>query len=95
MSDFKATPLDEIEQVRPCAYRRPVLTLLKIHRELRAGFKSGKSRPIAYRKYQLSQLAYLIKDNMERFQEALAKDLGRPHLESTMFVMSVFLWLQD
>ncbi|KAG6829108.1 hypothetical protein H0H92_005650 [Tricholoma furcatifolium] len=66
MPELVYTPLEEIE---------------KVHAELRAGFKSGKLRPIAYRKYQLLQLAYLIKDNAKRFEEALKADLGRPALE--------------
>ncbi|KAG6900272.1 hypothetical protein C0993_000460 [Termitomyces sp. T159_Od127] len=53
----------------------------KIHAQLRAGFKTGKLRSIAYRKYQLLQLAYLIKDNKKQFEEALNADLGRPALE--------------
>lgn len=53
----------------------------QIHAELRTGFESGKLKPIAYRKYQLLQLAYLVKDNSKRLEEALAKDLGRPPLE--------------
>lgn len=67
MAELTYTPLEEIH---------------KIHAELRAGFKSGKLTSIAYRKYQLTQLAYLIKDNMPRFEEALKQDLGRPVVES-------------
>ncbi|TFK73415.1 NAD-aldehyde dehydrogenase [Pluteus cervinus] len=67
MSELAYTPLDEIE---------------KIHSELKKGFYSGKNKPISYRKYQLLQLAYLIKDNTEKFEEALRADLGRPALES-------------
>lgn len=61
------TPVDEIE---------------KIQAELRAGFNSGKTKPVAYRKYQLLQLAYLLKDNEKLFVDALHSDLGRPALES-------------
>ncbi|KAF9443399.1 aldehyde dehydrogenase [Macrolepiota fuliginosa MF-IS2] len=54
----------------------------KIHTTLRNGFHSGKSKNVKYRKYQLLQLAYMIKDNVERFEEALTADLGRPPFES-------------
>ena len=37
--------------------------------------------PISYRKYQLIQLAYLIKGNMSQFEDTLKKDMGRPVLE--------------
>ena len=60
----------------------------QIHSELKKGFYSGKSKPISYRKYQLLQLAYLIKDNTEKFEEALRSDLGRPALESRLCVVT-------
>ncbi|KAF9557043.1 NAD-dependent aldehyde dehydrogenase [Agrocybe pediades] len=60
----------------------PVDDIPKIRDELRAGFASGKLKSIEYRKYQLKQLAYLIKDNLERFQDAMNKDMSRPVLES-------------
>ncbi|KAG6897002.1 hypothetical protein C0992_004713, partial [Termitomyces sp. T32_za158] len=59
----------------------PLQEIPKIHAQLRASFKTGKLRSIAYRKYQLLQLAYLIKDNKKRFEEALNADLGRPAIE--------------
>ncbi|KAF7311330.1 hypothetical protein MKEN_01034700 [Mycena kentingensis (nom. inval.)] len=62
------TPLEEIEQ---------------IHADLRAGFATGKTKSIAFRKYLLLQLAYMLQDNSDAFVEALAKDLGRPQLETT------------
>jgi len=62
----------------------PVESIDGIRNELRAGFASGKLRSIAYRKYQLTQLIYMIKDNMTRFEESLNADLGRPVLECRM-----------
>ncbi|KAK7467379.1 Hexadecenal dehydrogenase [Stygiomarasmius scandens] len=70
MSKLEYTPVEDID---------------KIHAELKAGFYSGKLKSIAYRKYQILQLAYLIKDNAKRFEEAFASDLGRPPLESNFF----------
>ncbi|KAF8221246.1 NAD-aldehyde dehydrogenase [Tricholoma matsutake] len=67
MVDLEYTPVEEID---------------KHYAALRAGFNSGKFKSIAYRKYQLLQLAYLIRDNEKRFVEALASDLGKPALES-------------
>ncbi|KAF9446039.1 NAD-aldehyde dehydrogenase [Macrolepiota fuliginosa MF-IS2] len=54
----------------------------KTHTTLRNGFRSGKSKSVEYRKYQLLQLAYMVKDNTKRFEDALAADLGRPPFES-------------
>ncbi|KIJ53661.1 hypothetical protein M422DRAFT_25484 [Sphaerobolus stellatus SS14] len=56
----------------------------KIHAKLTASFRAGKARSIEFRKEQLLQLAYMIKDNMEAFQDSLYKDLGRPKFEGTM-----------
>ncbi|KAJ7749555.1 NAD-aldehyde dehydrogenase [Mycena maculata] len=67
MAALAHTPLEEID---------------KIHGELRTAFNSGKTKSVAYRKYQLLQFAYLIQDNAKRFEEALAQDLGRHPLES-------------
>ncbi|KAG8881407.1 hypothetical protein FRB97_009602 [Tulasnella sp. 331] len=50
---------------------------------LRATFKSGKTRDVNYRKTQLLQLAYLFRENEERWNEAFEADLGRPKMEST------------
>ncbi|KAH8082835.1 aldehyde dehydrogenase [Cristinia sonorae] len=54
----------------------------KIIEALRSGFRSGKTRPIAYRKEQLKQLGYVLQENTAAFLEALKSDLGRPHFES-------------
>ncbi|CAE7171007.1 unnamed protein product, partial [Rhizoctonia solani] len=62
------TPLDEINQ---------------IHARLHASFRTGKTKPIAARKENLAKFAYMIKDNTEALQDALAKDLGRPKVESS------------
>jgi aldehyde dehydrogenase (NAD+) len=73
MSQLTYTPLEEID---------------KIHAHLRTGFKSGKFTSIAYRKYQLTQLVYLLKDNITLFEETLKKDMGRPVLESRFLEIS-------
>ncbi|KAF8623849.1 hypothetical protein AX15_006169 [Amanita polypyramis BW_CC] len=67
MIELQYTPLDDIE---------------KIHAALHAGHNSGKLQSLEYRKYQLLQLGYLVKDNAKRFEEALKADLGRPPFES-------------
>ncbi|KAG8216922.1 NAD-aldehyde dehydrogenase [Butyriboletus roseoflavus] len=61
------TPLDEIPQ---------------IHADLHASFRAGKLKSIEARKTQLLQLAYLLKDNYDRFKKTFADDLGRPSLET-------------
>ncbi|KAG7090418.1 hypothetical protein E1B28_009537 [Marasmius oreades] len=76
MSKPQYTPLDEID---------------KIYDELRAGFQSGKTKSIEYRKYLLVQLMYMVKDNAERFENALKEDLGRPPFESHFFEISASL----
>ncbi|KAI0319244.1 NAD-aldehyde dehydrogenase [Amylostereum chailletii] len=65
--EYKPTPLEAIPLIRE---------------DLGKAFKSGKARPVAFRKDQLLSLAYLVKDNLPRLKDALAADLGRPHLET-------------
>ncbi|KAI0649401.1 NAD-aldehyde dehydrogenase [Trametes meyenii] len=64
------TPLDEIS---------------KIHERSWRGWRSGKTKSIAWRKQQIAQVGYLLKDNEERIKKALKIDLGRPDLESDFF----------
>ncbi|KAF9523238.1 aldehyde dehydrogenase [Crepidotus variabilis] len=61
------TPLDEIP---------------KIHAELRETFRSGITKPIAWRRHQLHQLARLAQENADEIADCLYKDLGRPKQES-------------
>ncbi|KAJ7598905.1 NAD-aldehyde dehydrogenase [Mycena floridula] len=60
----------------------PLEAIETIHKELHTGFTDGKLKSLAYRKYVVLQLGYLLKDNATRFHEALASDLGRPIQES-------------
>lgn len=60
-------------------------TRIQIHASVHAAFAEGKTRPIAFRKAQLSQLSYMVEDNLSRFESALADDLGRPQLETHMY----------
>ncbi|KAI0063669.1 NAD-aldehyde dehydrogenase [Artomyces pyxidatus] len=64
---FTSTPIDEIPVIRE---------------NLRRGFRTGKSKSIAYRKQQLLALAYMIKDNAARLHEALNLDLHRAPSET-------------
>ena len=91
MTDLQYTPVEEIEKVRPTPpLTLPVassIILSQIHASLQAGFKSGKPRDIKYRKHQLLQLAYLLKDNKSRIEEATKQDLGRSYAENEMYVL--------
>ncbi|KDQ07573.1 hypothetical protein BOTBODRAFT_38660 [Botryobasidium botryosum FD-172 SS1] len=60
----------------------PLEDIPRIYDAARKGFKTGRARPIAYRKEQLLQLGYMFQENTERFTEALASDLGRPIQET-------------
>jgi acyl-CoA reductase-like NAD-dependent aldehyde dehydrogenase len=44
--------------------------------------KKGKSRDIAWRKFQLERLYALVKENEERIVEALYKDMKKPRIEA-------------
>ncbi|KAI9465739.1 NAD-aldehyde dehydrogenase [Lactarius psammicola] len=67
LSVYTTTPVDDIPAVRA---------------RLKNAFKTGRTRPVQFRKQQLLALAYLIKDNIPRFQRALASDLGRSDTET-------------
>ena len=58
----------------------------QIHARARQAYKSGRAKSIAYRKEQIAQVGYLLKDNEERFKDALKQDLGRPFLETELCV---------
>ncbi|KAI0819375.1 NAD-dependent aldehyde dehydrogenase [Trametes gibbosa] len=69
MSSLQYTSLEEIP---------------KIHERARQAFLSGKTKSIAFRKAQVAQVGYLVKDNEQRIKDALKLDLGRP-MEETQF----------
>ena len=58
----------------------------KVREDLGRVFASGKTRDVAWRKEQILGLVYMLKDNIDLFNAALAKDLGRAPLETHMYV---------
>ncbi|KAI0767690.1 NAD-dependent aldehyde dehydrogenase [Fomes fomentarius] len=67
MAELAYTPFDDIP---------------KIHARARRAFLDGKLKSIEYRKEQIAQVGYMLKDNEQRFFDALKHDLGRPTLET-------------
>ncbi|KAI0325251.1 NAD-dependent aldehyde dehydrogenase [Cubamyces sp. BRFM 1775] len=63
----------------------PTDEIMKIHQHAREAFLSGKTRSIAFRKEQIAQVGYLLKDNEQRIKDALKHDLGRPEQETDFF----------
>jgi aldehyde dehydrogenase (NAD+) len=49
---------------------------------LRATFRSGRTRPLAWRIGQLRAIEKLLHENRPAFEKALASDLGKPALEA-------------
>ncbi|KAG1721175.1 uncharacterized protein EDB91DRAFT_301128 [Suillus paluster] len=62
----------------------PVSTIPNIRDALRAMFRSGLTRPIAWRQHQLYQLAHMAQNEQELICGALHKDLGKPKTEVLM-----------
>lgn len=88
------TPVEEIPQVRRLLLRsEPTSNRTQIHADLRKSFRAGKIKSIEARKTQILQLAYLLKDNYDRFKTTFAQDLGRPPLEVAL--CAVFSLLRD
>lgn len=52
------------------------------HQTLRETFRSGRTREIAWRKWQLKQLWWMIEDNEQQMIDALHEDLHRHPFES-------------
>ena len=69
-----------------CILSRVAHSEVQIHTRARAAFESGKTKSITFRKEQIAQVGYLLKDNELRLKEALKQDLGRPHLETELYV---------
>ena len=65
--------------------------MLQIHGLARETFLSGKTRAIAFRKSQILAVGYMLKDNEQRFKDAMKHDLGRPELETELCVFPPFL----
>ncbi|KAI0667920.1 aldehyde dehydrogenase [Trametes maxima] len=56
----------------------------KIHERARLAFESGRTDSVAFRKEQIAQVGYLIKDNEDKLREALRIDLGRHPQETDL-----------
>ncbi|KAN0079816.1 Aldehyde/histidinol dehydrogenase [Tylopilus felleus] len=62
----------------------PIEEIPKIRDVLRATFKSGVTRPLAWRKHQLYQVARLAQNEADAVCEALTKDFSKPRVEVLM-----------
>jgi len=51
----------------------------------RTAFESGKTRPLAWRKAQLSSMIKMLQDNADEFSAALKQDLGRGPEEAWLY----------
>ncbi|KAI8999845.1 Aldehyde/histidinol dehydrogenase [Gaertneriomyces semiglobifer] len=56
-----------------------------IHKNVRSTFGSGKTRPLSYRKEQLTKFLALLSENMEALAGAVYADLKKPPMETIMF----------
>jgi aldehyde dehydrogenase (NAD+) len=56
--------------------------ILESHKLLKQTFASGRTKELAWRRWQLKQLWWLIADNEDRLIQALKEDLNRHPLES-------------
>ncbi|KAH9933554.1 aldehyde dehydrogenase [Epithele typhae] len=66
----------------------PIEDIPKIHARARAAFRAGRTKDVAFRKAQIAQVGYMLKDNEEAVIAAMKHDLGRPPLESEMMDLS-------
>lgn len=61
----------------------PKTTAAELVEIARSSFKSGKSKPIQFRRHQLQKLHQLMTENVPAIEEALGHDLGRHRFESS------------
>jgi aldehyde dehydrogenase (NAD+) len=54
-----------------------VLSLLQIVQKARSAFKSGRTKPIDFRKRQLKQLVRMFEENTAAMVEALQRDMNK------------------
>jgi aldehyde dehydrogenase (NAD+) len=54
----------------------------KVYTTVNATFKTGKTKSLAWRKWQLKQIWWMMEDNEDKWIEALQKDLNRDRFES-------------
>ena len=62
----------------------PTTDLATLVDDLRATFRSGVTRPLAWRRRQLEQLARMVDEHETEFLDALRTDLGKPPIEGFM-----------
>ncbi|KAI0672045.1 NAD-dependent aldehyde dehydrogenase [Trametes maxima] len=69
---------------RQTCHRNPerLSNIPKIHERARQAFSSGKTKSISFRKEQIAQVGYLVRDNEEPIINSLKLDLGRPAHET-------------
>lgn len=89
MTTLAYTSLEDIPKVRAftpylraCGNKQTIP--LQIHERARQAFLSGKTKSIPFRKAQIAQVGYLIKDNEQRIKDALKLDLCRPEFETEL-----------
>lgn len=79
------TPLPQIDQVSSSfALTNSANSRQQIYDTLNKRFDSGVTRSLAYRLFNLKQLAYLIKDNESLIQAAVEKDQGKGPFDVTL-----------
>lgn len=64
---------------------------MQIKETLRATFRTGVTRPLAWRKHQLYQLARLVQNEADAICDALAKDFSKPRTDVLMTEVAVIV----
>lgn len=81
MIDQKAIKMSESEERMTAAFKKA-----------RDAFRSGKTRDVEFRRYQLRRLLMLMEENEDEIAEALAKDMRKPRMEA---LLSEFLIVKN
>ncbi|KAI0649636.1 NAD-dependent aldehyde dehydrogenase [Trametes meyenii] len=70
------------------SFYTPIEQIPKIHTRAWQAWRTGKTKSVAWRKEEIAQLGYMIKDNEQRIKDSLRIDLGRPEHETEFFDFS-------
>lgn len=70
----------------------PITVIDGHHKRLREGFRTGFTRPMAWRKEQIKAMLRMVKENQKALGEALHADLNRSDFEGLGKHMSLIMF---
>ena len=85
-SNLNSAPKEVRRVVFPRCFR--IDGVAQVYARLTKTFRSGKTRPLTWRRHQILQLARMLQDNIKVIENALHEDLEKPPFEVTVIEIS-------